>query len=149
MTIGPLTNIGVLFGLDPEIPGLLKRVYSMCGYYQGKLEWNAMGDPYATAIVYQNPASIHRSFGLDVTQKVYLDAEVVRERFQGRALEPVLDFAEVWFTKNRGLTFHDPLPAIALLIQRFVVFREAMWKLSWSAIGKRHDSLGSRSPRTA
>ncbi|HOQ67020.1 MAG TPA: nucleoside hydrolase [Candidatus Atribacteria bacterium] len=114
MTIGPLTNIGVLFRLDPEIPGLLKRVYSMCGYYQGKLEWNAMGDPYATAIVYQNPASIHRSFGLDVTQKVYLDAEVVRERFQGRALEPVLDFAEVWFTKNRGLTFHDPLPAIAL-----------------------------------
>jgi len=123
ITVGPLTNIGILFRLDPEIPNLLKGIYSMCGYYQGLPEWNALGDPYSTAIVYQNPAPIHRSFGLDVTQKVYMDAEQVRERFQSRIFEPVLDFAEVWFKEGYGLTFHDPLAATALFDKKLCGFK--------------------------
>src|SRR5437867_10805365 len=33
LTIGPLTNIGLLFALDPEIPSLLKALVSMCGVF--------------------------------------------------------------------------------------------------------------------
>ncbi len=123
ITIGPLTNIGLLFRLDPEIPKLLKGVYSMCGYFQGKPEWNALGDPYATAVVYQNPAPIHRSFGLDVTQQVYLDVENVREKFNSKIFEPVLDFAEYWFRECPGLTFHDPLAAAALFNQEICSYQ--------------------------
>lgn len=114
VTVGPLTNIGLLFRVDPEIPALLKSVYSMCGYFNGKLEWNALGDPYASAIVYQNPAKLHRSFGLDVTQQVYMDSKQVEKRFSSKIFEPVLDFSKVWFREYPGLTFHDPLAAAAV-----------------------------------
>ena len=33
LTIGPLTNIALLFALDPEIPGLLKEHVLMCGVF--------------------------------------------------------------------------------------------------------------------
>src|SRR6266508_535894 len=59
LTIGPLTNIGLLFKVDPEIPRLLKQIVLMCGVFTdlspkyGPLEWNAILDPHATAIVYR------------------------------------------------------------------------------------------------
>jgi purine nucleosidase len=57
LTIGPLTNIALLFSVDPEIPSLLRGLVMMCGVFTHgqpgakSLEWNAIGDPYATAIV--------------------------------------------------------------------------------------------------
>src|SRR5689334_14191927 len=96
LTIGPLTNIGLLFKVDPEIPHLLKGIVLMCGVYTdripnyGPLEWNAILDPHATAIVYRAPVSVHRSIGLDVTCQVTMDAAQVRQRFQTPLLRPVL-----------------------------------------------------------
>jgi inosine-uridine nucleoside N-ribohydrolase len=78
------------------------------------MEWNALLDPHATAIVYRAPVRIHRSIGLDVTMRVTMDAAQVRERFQTRLLRPVLDFAEVWFQHTDKITFHDPLAATTI-----------------------------------
>ena len=76
LTIGPLTNIGILFRVDPEIPKLLKALVMMCGRFIDPVgdplpaEWNAGCDPHATAIAYAAQPPVHRSIGLDVTTKV-------------------------------------------------------------------------------
>ena len=76
LAIGPLTNIALLFSMDPEIPSLLKGLVMMCGVFTnrlagvGPLEWNAMLDPHATAISYHHDVKMHRSVGLDVTCQV-------------------------------------------------------------------------------
>jgi purine nucleosidase len=120
LTIGPLTNAGLLFAIDPEIPSLLKAMVMMCGVFTNKLagvgplEWNAIGDPHASAIVYRAPVAIHRSIGLDVTCQVTMSATEVRQRFQTPLLRPVLDFAEVWFKQRDRITFHDPLAAVSI-----------------------------------
>jgi purine nucleosidase len=121
LTIGPLTNIALLFAVDPEIPALLKRLVLMCGVFTehlpargGKLEWNALLDPHATAIVYRAQPPVHRSLGLDVTTHVVMPADEVRAKFSRGLLRPVLDFAEVWFRERPAITFHDPLAAVSI-----------------------------------
>jgi purine nucleosidase len=116
LTIGPLTNAGLLFAIDPETATLLKGLTLMAGRFLPPLsrEWNAMGDPHATAVVYAAQTPVHRSIGLDVTEKVWMEADLVRQRFQAELLRPVLDFAEVWFQRAGGITFHDPLAAVTL-----------------------------------
>ena len=120
LSIGPLTNVAALFAADAEIPSLLKGLVMMCGVFTnqragvGPLEWNAMLDPLATAIVYRAAARIHRSIGLDVTTQVTMPAVEVRQRFQVPLLRPVLDFAEVWFQHVDRITFHDPLAAATI-----------------------------------
>jgi len=128
LTIGPLTNIALLFKSDPEIPKLLKGLVMMCGVFTnrlpgvGPLEWNALLDPHATAIVYQTPVAIHRSVGLDVTCQVKMEAKTVREKFQADLLRPVLDFAEVWFERRDIITFHDPLAATTIFDEQICTF---------------------------
>jgi purine nucleosidase len=115
LTIGPLTNIALLFRTDPEIPTLLKSLVMMCGAFENnRVEWNAMLDPHASEIVYRSAVPIHRSIGTDVTMQVTMPAAEVRQRFQGPLLEPVLNFAEVWFEHSETLTFHDPLAATTI-----------------------------------
>jgi len=128
LTIGPLTNIGLLFTLDPELPSLLKGLYIMGGVFTnqrpgvGPLEWNAMLDPQATAITYRRPVKVHRSIGLDVTMQVTMPAAEVRQRFQKPLLKPVLDFAEVWFKDADRITFHDPLAATTIFDENICQF---------------------------
>jgi purine nucleosidase len=131
LTIGPLTNIGLLFALDPGCAGLLKGLVMMCGAFvqlpsPGNLkvpaEWNARLDPHATAIVYRTPVAIHRSIGLNVTLQTVLPADEVRARFQAPLLQPVKDFAEIWFKEARNLTFHDPLAAATIFDQQVCTF---------------------------
>jgi inosine-uridine nucleoside N-ribohydrolase len=120
LAVGPLTNIGLLFAVDREIPSLLKRLVLMCGLFTNRIagvgprEWNAIGDPHATAIVYHSRVAVHRSFGLDVTCQVFMSPAEVRRRFQTKLLKPVLDFAEIWFNKRDRITFHDPLAAVSI-----------------------------------
>jgi len=130
LTVGPLTNIGLLFSVDPEIPSLLKGLVMMCGIFTnrlagvGPLEWNAIGDPHATAIVYRAAAGIHRSIGLDVTCQVTMKAEQVREKLHHDLLQPVLDFAEVWFQQRDIIIFHDPLAAATVFDDQICVFEK-------------------------
>ncbi|MCX8053925.1 MAG: nucleoside hydrolase [Armatimonadetes bacterium] len=120
LTVGPLTNIGLLFATDPEIPGMLKRLVLMCGVFSTELpdlparEWNAMGDPHATALVYGARVSDHLSIGLDVTKRCVMDAAACRERFRGELLGAVAEMAEVWFRCADRITFHDPLAAAVI-----------------------------------
>ena len=75
--IGPLTNIALLFAIDPQIPQLLKQLVLMCGHFKSSdkhCEWNALNDPHATAMVYAAPVARHISIGsgchaLQVTMK--------------------------------------------------------------------------------
>lgn len=130
LPIGPLTNIGLLFATDPEIPALLKGLVLMCGVFMDRqpgrnsVEWNASGDPHATAIVYRHFVKRHRSIGLDVTRLVTMDAGEVRERFRTPLLRPVLDFAEVWFRHTDRITFHDPLAATTIFDDRICQFEK-------------------------
>jgi inosine-uridine nucleoside N-ribohydrolase len=120
LPIGPLTNIGTLFTLDPEIPRLLKGLVLMCGVFterfevDGQAEWNARLDPQATEVVYRARPPLHRSVGLDVTMQTVLPIEDIRQRFTFPLLRPVLDFAEVWFQHSQHLVFHDPLAATTI-----------------------------------
>jgi inosine-uridine nucleoside N-ribohydrolase len=121
LAVGPMTNVAVLFATDPGIPALLKQLVLMCGRFRTDLggEWNAVCDPLATAITYGNTTHekppLHISYGLDVTTKVVLHRDAARKRFAGiRSLEPVRDFAEVWFGHSENVTFHDPLAAVGL-----------------------------------
>ena len=129
LTIGPLTNAAALFAADLEIPSLLKGLVMMCGVFTnrragvGPLEWNAMLDPVATAIVYNSKMKNHRSIGLDVTTQVTMPVAAVRERFQPTLLRPVLDFAEVWFQHADQITFHDPLAATTIFDDRICSFQ--------------------------
>lgn len=122
--IGPLTNIALLFKTDPGVIGLLKEFVIMGGDFRmppppnwkGTLwEWNIYCDPHAAAIVFNSGAPI-RAVGIEVTSQVVMPANEVRERFNPHALlQPVLDFAEVWFRESHGsITFHDPLAAVTI-----------------------------------
>jgi inosine-uridine nucleoside N-ribohydrolase len=120
LAIGPLSNIGLLFKVDPEIPAMLKSLVLMCGFFThkvpwfGPLEWNAIGDPHASHVIYNSTVKVHRSIGLDVTTKVVMHADDVRKRFTSPLLQPVRDFAEVWFKQWDHIMFHDPLAATVI-----------------------------------
>ena len=119
LAIGPMTNLGLLFTMDPALPPLLKRIVLMNGSFEHKLaisynEWNSLNDPYATAIVYRANAPVHRSIGLDVTMQVQMKASEVEARFTHPLLQPVKDFASVWFRSTDTMTFHDPLAACSI-----------------------------------
>jgi len=113
LTIGPYSNVALLFAIDPEIPQLLKSIVSMGGVFYGgdRREWNALVDPAATAIVYNTPRLNHLSVGLDVTEKCRMSADEVRSRFLGEPLDTVAKMATTWFKHAGEITFHDPLAA--------------------------------------
>jgi inosine-uridine nucleoside N-ribohydrolase len=121
LTVGPLTNIGSLFSKHPEVASLLAGLVIMGGNFDetgseaGRIEWNVAGDPLASEIVYESPARLHRSLGLNVTQKVMMSAEEVRLRYTAPLLRPVLDMAEIWFAGFYPfITYHDPLAAATI-----------------------------------
>jgi len=113
LSIGPYSNIALLFALDPEIPSLLKSIVSMGGiFFAGdRREWNALVDPAATAMVYGAKRQQHLSVGLDVTERCRMSSDEVRSRFTDEPLITVGRMAETWFKHADQLTFHDPLAA--------------------------------------
>jgi purine nucleosidase len=122
LTIGPFTNVALLFALDPEIPSLLKQIVSMAGIYYPRTrrtskrprEWNCMVDPVATAMVFGAHAPNHTCLGLDVTLQCTMNADDVRDRFSAPLLDVVLPMAELWLAEHETLTFHDPLAAVSV-----------------------------------
>lgn len=132
LAIGPLTNVALLFAVDPEIPSLLSSLVLMCGrFLPGEdvvsAEWNALVDPHATALVYRARPPLHRSIGLDVTLQTTLTADEVRNRFRAPLLEPVLEFADVWFDGGAPvITFHDPLAAATIFEPSLCGYQEGI-----------------------
>ena len=115
LAIGPLTNLALLFALDPSLPTLLKQIVLMGGWYfdRPQPEWNIRCDPHAAAMVFAAPAPRLVAVGIDVTTRCRLPADDCRRRFAeaGGPLAPVAAFAEVWFRDVSEITFHDPLAA--------------------------------------
>jgi purine nucleosidase len=120
LTIGPLTNIGLLFKVDEEIPSLLKGLVMMCGYFEhkiegwNKLEWNAKGDYHASDIVFKSNIKMHRSIGIDVTSQVTIDSKEFKEKFSADIFKPLQDYAQHWYDYSHTVTFHDPLAAATI-----------------------------------
>lgn len=126
LTIGPLTNVALLFKVDPEIPFLLKGLYCMAGWFldnKRNVEWNIKCDPDAFYIV--NKAEIFAHYtGIDVTAKAKLHRDKVREEFKKHPLlSTVLEFAEVWFGKSEYVTFHDIVAASAIFSREIMSFK--------------------------
>lgn len=115
VTIGPVTNIALLFALDPEIPSLLKGMVSMFGSFfaPGRNEWNVKCDPTASRTVLDRsgPADF---YGLDVTLQCTMPADIVRKRFDVEPQRVILPMAEKWFEHSGEITFHDPLAVASL-----------------------------------
>jgi purine nucleosidase len=121
LTIGPLTNAGMLFSEHPDVPELLDGFVMMGGNFdeagsQGpRIEWNVACDPLASEITYKATVRLHRSLGLNVTQQVMMSADEVRQKYTAPLLRPVLDMAEVWFAGFYPfITYHDPLAAATI-----------------------------------
>ena len=133
LTTGPLTNIALLFAIDPEIPLLLKGMVSMAGVFfrEGpKLEWNCLVDPIATAMVYRARPPWHISIGLDVTLQCVMPATEVRRRFTPAPLPVVAQMAETWLSKGWDFTFHDPLAAATVFHPELCTYEDGEVRLA-------------------
>src|SRR5215211_3182559 len=136
LSIGPLTNIGMLFSTYPDVAELLAGLVMMGGNFDeagteaGRIEWNVAGDPLASEITYKAPVRLHRSLGLNVTQQVMMSADEVRERFATPLLRPVLDMAEIWFAGfYPSITFHDPLAAATIFEPELCSYQQGIVKV--------------------
>ncbi|MCM8785692.1 MAG: nucleoside hydrolase [Candidatus Omnitrophica bacterium] len=127
ITIGPLTNIGILFKFYPEITELLKGIYIMggCFFEDKKVEWNIICDPYAAHIVFESNVKNIYICGLDVTTKVVMKKEDIIKNFSKyKLLKEILNFAEIWFRGRDIITFHDPLAASILFKKDICEFKK-------------------------
>ncbi|MGM7722840.1 nucleoside hydrolase [Metabacillus sp. Hm71] len=122
LAIGHLTNIALLFLVDPEIPSLLKELYIMSGVFSDELEasmdmpmanWNSWIDPHACAVVYNTNVPIHKTFGLNITSELVLTRDDKFNLFNTNLMKAVEDFGSPWLENNK-MTFHDPLVAACL-----------------------------------
>jgi purine nucleosidase len=129
LSIGPLTNLALLFAIDPEIPGMLKQLVMMCGVFVGaqRLEYNAIVDPHATAIVYNAAVQPNLSIGLDVTTQCRIEKDECRRRLRGGPLDVVAAMAEVWFSHGVGhITFHDPLAGAVVFVPEICCYEDGL-----------------------
>jgi len=130
LTIGPLTNVALLFAADPAIPSLLDSLVSMGGSYgteSEETEWNLHCDPHAAAQVFGTstfgePGLVHRAIGLNVTTRVRMPGDEFMQRCETPALRPVADMAQSWFGDRSEVVFHDPLAAATIFEQDLCSF---------------------------
>jgi len=140
LTVGPMTNIALLFAIDPEIPSMLKQIVSMAGCFlmeDRDQEYNIVLDPAAASMVYTARQTRHINFGLDVTKQCTMPADAVRERFSKPPLDAVLNLAELWFTlDNKDITFHDPLAAASIFHPEICEYQHGTVSLPWNDASK-------------
>ena len=125
LTIGPLTNIGLLFKKYPKLASKLKEIVIMGGVVtQPHPEWNILWDPEAARIVFGAGAPI-KMIGLDVTLKCVLPEANIRMFERSTRELPVLlgKLIRLWQKQNRKIPasnkkltpiLHDPLAAMAI-----------------------------------
>ncbi|SFT26618.1 nucleoside hydrolase [Paenibacillus sp. BC26] len=140
LAVGHLTNVALLFLLDPEIPKLLKGLYIMSGVFSEELEaspdmpmanWNSWMDPHACAIVYNAPVAIHRTFGLNVTSQLVLGRSEKPDLFAAPVMRAVEDFGSPWLEQH-VMTFHDPLAAACLFEPQLCVYERGSVEVDYT-----------------
>jgi purine nucleosidase len=153
---GPLTNIALALGQEPDLPDLLRGLAIMGGAFAhaGNVtppaEANIWVDPEAAAAVFRGfsgapPAKLPVCAGLDVTERVRMTHEDVASVIEPSRDAPVarllreavpfyIEFYETWGEPG-GAAMHDPLalaiaidPALATLVTtRVEVETEGTW----------------------
>lgn len=126
LSIGPFSNVALLFAIDPEIPFLLKEFVSMAGVFHLNFdsEWNCVCDPVATAMVAHARRPRHYWVGLDVTLQCQMEKAECEKHFRGPLLELVLKMATKWFEREGKITFHDPLAAASIFNPGLLTFEQ-------------------------
>ncbi|MBE6696627.1 MAG: nucleoside hydrolase [Ruminococcaceae bacterium] len=123
VSIGPLTNIGVLFSEYPHIPSLLKGLAIMGGRYTndpdfdtarwGKKEWNIHCDIKAANIVFSQCASPCLVIGVEQTCRFSVIPQPLKETlFRYPQWRPVSDSIN---TVAKSIYFHDVILLYSLL----------------------------------
>jgi purine nucleosidase len=123
LSIGPMTNVALLFLTYPEVVPLLRSLmimggaYSMLPFAGGAQEWNVWCDPAAARVVYRAPITQHRSVGINASSRCTMPSTEVMHRFRsiGGGLGVVADaIDQVWTERHELVTFHDPLAAVCV-----------------------------------
>ena len=140
LAVAPMTNLGLLFAMDPELPELLDGLYLLCGSpthqrhdvvteslsamerddfirvldRQGILENNSIVDPHATSIVYRARCRNFVNIGNNVSSRVVMTPEEAERRFRHPIMQVVMSIAREWFKDEPRVSFHDPLAAVCI-----------------------------------
>lgn len=140
LAVAPMTNLGLLFAMDPELPELLDGLYLLCGSpthqrhdvvteslsamerddfirvlaSQGILENNSIVDPHATSIVYRARCRNFVNIGSNVSSRVVMTPEEAERRFRHPIMQVVMSIAREWFKDEPRVSFHDPLAAVCI-----------------------------------
>lgn len=140
LAVAPMTNLGLLFAMDPELPELLDGLYLLCGSpthqrhdvvteslsamerddfirvlaSQGILENNSIVDPHATSVVYRARCRNFVNIGNNVSSRVVMTPEEAERRFRHPIMQVVMSIAREWFKDEPRVSFHDPLAAVCI-----------------------------------
>lgn len=140
LAVAPMTNLGLLFAMDPELSELLDGLYLLCGSpthqrhdvvteslsamerddfirvlaSQGILENNSIVDPHATSIVYRARCRNFVNIGNNVSSRVVMTPEEAERRFRHPIMQVVMSIAREWFKDEPRVSFHDPLAAVCI-----------------------------------
>jgi purine nucleosidase len=123
LSIGPMTNVALLFATYPEVVSLLRALmimggaYSMLPFAGGAQEWNVTCDPAAARVVYRAPISQHRSVGINASSRCTMPSTEAMRRFRsiGGGLGVVAAaIDQAWAAQQERVTFHDPLAAVCV-----------------------------------
>ena len=149
ITVGPLTNLAVALGREPELPRLLKGLVMMAGAYRTAgntaptTEWNVAVDPEAMAVVlagWEAHSEMPRpvALGLDVTERAKMSPDHLAElhhRAGDPDTNPVLQFIDdalrfymefhSRYDDFYGAFIHDAL-AVASALDRDLIRTESL-----------------------
>jgi purine nucleosidase len=127
LSTGPLTNIALLFALDPEIPSLLRGFVCMAGVFgphTRDVETNCRLDPFAAAVVFEQWRRAATSggvrvkpfitVGLDVTTRCTMPVGEFRKEMKTPLLATVVKMGDAWLRTRETVTFNDPLAAATI-----------------------------------
>ena len=144
LAVGALTNVALLFSIDPEIPSLLKRMVIMGAHFgfdpaDGAVsEWNMRCDKHAAEIVFNNTPADFMAVSADVTRKIKMKKQEHEEYLSIPLLRPVFAFAEEWFKKTDTVCYHDPLAAALVFDPSFCTYERGNVTMN---MGQTNDDL--------
>lgn len=125
LAVGPLTNLAHALALDPDLPGLVKRLTIMGGavWVPGNItefaEANIANDPEAAQAVFAAAwpmtlvpldVTLQHSIGVD-EQRALAERGTVFHSALAEMLDTYLDFYERFFGQRRA-ALHDPLASM-------------------------------------
>lgn len=149
LATAPMTNLGILFTMDPEIPSLLGGLYLMCGSpthhrydivsetheaierddlvrelaSQGILENNSIIDPHATNIVYRARCKDYVNICNNVSSRAVMKPEQAEKLFTHPIMQVVMSIAREWFKDEPIVSFHDAIAAVSIFHPEIFTFK--------------------------